>query len=574
VARVNLILRFCLCFSAPGLAQSHCPQTSSASGSNAATFGTNVTVVTVPVVVRGRDGRAIAGLTRDDFQIFDKGKRQIISSFSASENVAPGSNASPVAPAPNVRQDPLNAAESPMKAAARNTEKYVVYLFDDRDAAFPDLVAVREAASRHFKTIPANQHSSVQTFSGRTTLEFSSDKDQLDDTIKKLRIESGQGHDAGNPCPNVTYYLADLIVNAKDERALNAATRQTMQCVPADEGRARWMALSTARKVISIVGPEDTRVALGALRAAIRRLADMPGQRLIVLASPGFFPRTPDERSRLGEVLDLAARNNVIVSALDIRGVYATGHNDASQPIPSTSVEEQYYIQSALASGDVLEDLAHGTGGTLFHNNNDLTTGFARVASPPEVYYVLGFSPADLKADGSFHTLKIRAPNRKDAGIQARRGYFAPAMHSTMKKTPEEEIHDAVFSREELSEIPLDVAAQVSKSGSDSARLLVVAKVHAECLHFRKTDDRNRDILTIVYVLFDSAGNYVEGDAETVNLALRDETLALKAPITQESVFVMKPGNYVARVVVRDGGGKTMSAQSVVVSVRQPEPLP
>jgi hypothetical protein len=101
-----------------------------------------------------------------------------------------------------------------------------------------------------------------------------------------------------------------------------------------------------------------------------------------------------------------------------------------------------------------------------------------------------------------------------------------------------------------------------------------VAKVHAECLHFRKTDDRNRDILTIVYVLFDSAGNYVEGDAETVNLALRDETLALKAPITQESVFVMKPGNYVARVVVRDGGGKTMSAQSVVVSVRQPEPLP
>jgi VWFA-related protein len=530
--------------------------------------------VTVPVVVRGRDGRAIGGLTRDDFQIFDKGKRQIISSFSASENVAPASKAGPAAPPANDRQDPLPASDSPVRPASGNTEKYVIYLFDDRDAAFPDLVAVREAANRHFKTIPANQHSAVYTFSGRTTLQFTSDKDQLDNAIEKLRIQPGQGHDAGTPCPNVTYYLADLIVNAKDERALNAATRQTMQCVPADEGRARWMALSTARKVISIVGPEDTRVALGALRAAIRRLAEMPGQRLIVLASPGFFPRTQNERSMLGEVLDLAARNNVIVSALDIRGVYPTGHDDASRPIPSTSVEEQYYYQNALASGDVLEDLAHGTGGTLFRSNNDLTTGFARVASPPEFYYVLGFSPTDLKADGSFHTLKIRAPNRKGDGIQARRGYFAPEMLSTMKKTPEEEIHDAVFSHQELSEIPLDVAAQVSKSGGDSARLLVVAKVHAECLHFRKVDQRNRDTLTIVYVLFDSAGNYVEGNAKTVNLALRDETLALNAPITQESVFVMKPGTYVARVVVRDGGGKTMSAQSVVVSVRQPEPLP
>jgi len=245
-----------------------------------------------------------------------------------------------------------------------------------------------------------------------------------------------------------------------------------------------------------------------------------------------------------------------------------THHDDASQPIPSTSVEEQYYIQSALASGDVLEDLAHGTGGTLFHNNNDLTTGFARVTSAPEVYYVLGFSPADLKAGGSFHALKIRLPNRKGAGIQARSGYFAPAPLSATKKTPEEEIHDAVFSREELSGIPLAVAAQVSKSESESARLLVVAKVRAECLHFRKADGRNRDSLTIVYALFDDAGAYVEGNTKTVNLAMRDETIALDAAISQESAFVMKPGRYVARVVVHDDGGKAMSAQSVVVIVR------
>jgi VWFA-related protein len=565
VARGNLLLPFSLCVCTPAFSQRYCPETPK---SNAATFGTNVTVVTVPVVVRGRDGRAIAGLTREDFQIFDKGKRQIVSSFSATENAAPASKASPAANVQEVVPDP---PDSPAKAAAdrRHTERYVAYLFDDRDSAFPDLVAVRAAARRHLQTIPAGDHSAIYTFSGRTRLEFSSDKDQLDDAINKIQIQPGQGHDAGTPCPNVTYYLADLIVNAKEDQALDAATRQTMQCLNTDEAKARWIALSAARKVISLTGPEDTRVALSALRATIRRLAEMPGQRLIVLASPGFFPRTPDERIALGQVLDLAAQNNVIVSTLDIRGVHMTHHDDASQPIPSTTVEEQYYLQSALASGDVLEDLAHGTGGTLFHNNNDLATGFARVTSAPEVYYVLGFSPADLKADGSFHALKIRLPNRKGAAIQARNGYFAPSPLTTTKKTPEEEIHDAVFSREELSEIPLAVAAQVSKkSEGDSARLLVVAKVHAECLHFRKGDGRNRDSLTIVYALFDDAGAYVEGNAKTVNLAMRDETIALDAAISEESAFVMKPGTYVARVVVRDDGGKAMSAQSVIVIVR------
>ena len=40
-----------------------------------------VDLVTVPVVVRDRSGRSIGNLTRDDFEIFDKGKREPISAF-------------------------------------------------------------------------------------------------------------------------------------------------------------------------------------------------------------------------------------------------------------------------------------------------------------------------------------------------------------------------------------------------------------------------------------------------------------------------------------------------------------
>ncbi len=50
-----------------------------------ATFRSGVNLVLVPVVIRNKRGRALGGLTKDDFQIFDRGKRQAIVSFSASQ---------------------------------------------------------------------------------------------------------------------------------------------------------------------------------------------------------------------------------------------------------------------------------------------------------------------------------------------------------------------------------------------------------------------------------------------------------------------------------------------------------
>jgi VWFA-related protein len=82
----------------------------------------------------------------------------------------------------------------------------------------------------------------------------------------------------------------------------------------------------------------------------------------------------------------------------------------------------------ALAQSDVMAELAYGTGGTFFHNNNDVNEGFRRTADAPEYMYVLGFSPQKL--DGKFHKLKVTlsAEGKSVAGkltVQARQGYYA-----------------------------------------------------------------------------------------------------------------------------------------------------
>jgi len=383
----------------------------------------------------------------------------------------------------------------------------------------------------------------------------------------KLRLRPSMGHGAGAPCPNVSFYLADLIINRSDKQALEAVTRQTIECAHVTPDMAERMAEAAARREL-LIGEQNTRVSLDAIDRAVRVLAQMPGQRLIVLASPGFFAQTPGSIGGLAGVLDLAARSNVTISTLDTRGVDTTGLMEASRRSAMSSLEREYYQQSSRAAADVLADLAEGTGGTFFHNNNDLTLGFTRVASPPEISYVLGFSPGALKTNGSFHGLKIHLPNRNGVALQARKGYYAQKQASD-QDSAEAAIHDAVFSRGEMSDIPVDVATQVTKSGDGDASVMVATKVPVKWLHLHKLQGRNRDTLTVVSALFDQEGGYVTGTRKTVNLAMRDETLAHMDPgINVQSDFVMKPGTYLLRVVVRETAGEAMSTYNGTVTVR------
>ena len=52
--------------------------------------------------------------------------------------------------------------------------------------------------------------------------------------------------------------------------------------------------------------------------------------------------------------------------------------------------------------------------------------GFTQVAASPEFVYVLGFSPQNLKLDGTYHALKVKLANSRGFDLQARRGYYAP----------------------------------------------------------------------------------------------------------------------------------------------------
>ena len=129
----------------------------------------------------------------------------------------------------------------------------------------------------------------------------------------------------------------------------------------------------------------------------------------------------------------------------------------------------QLYYSSARAMGEVMAELAGGTGGTWFHDNNDLDEGFRRTADSPEVVYVLGFSPANLKFDGTYHSLKVSLKAGRQVTVQARRGYYDLKPRAMAPDDGMAGLRAALFSREESSDIPLEIETRISPAAARRA---------------------------------------------------------------------------------------------------------
>ncbi len=531
-----------------------------------AMFKARVNLVMVPVVVRDRQGKAVGSLKQEDFQLFDKGKPQFIARFSVEKAAGRLHTAGTAAPAPS----PDKPSED--KPAADLPDRFIAYLFDDVHMKFGDLARARDAAGRHIDSaLRTTDRAAIYMTSGQTAQDFTDDRALLHAALAKLRMRPVTGQGSRN-CPNMTYYMADQIVNRNDPTVLDAAAQDVISCQRLASNQyqmAQQIAQQAARQELAL-GDHETRLAMGVIKELVRRMAAMPGQRTIILVSSGFVT-LPEHSTEKTEILDRAIRSSVLINSLDARGLYTDMPDIARQTsnVITEPILQQMERAASRAQADVMAELAAGTGATFVQNSNDLDAGFARLASAPEYYYLLSFSPQNLKMDGSFHALKVILKNVKGVNIGARTGYYAPRHLENAIETARREIEEALFSREEMSDIPVEIHTQFFKSGDNAARVSLIVKVQVNHLKFRKEADRNCDELTVVAGLFDRNGVYAAGTQKKIEMRLKDETLEkrLDGGLTIRSSFDVKPGTYSIRLVVRDVEGQLMSARNGAVEI-------
>jgi VWFA-related protein len=163
---------------------------------------------------------------------------------------------------------------------------------------------------------------------------------------------------------------------------------------------------------------------LGVLQRCLDSLSGSSGRKAVVLVSEGF--QFDSSLTGFREVVQASFRANAAVYFLDARGLEA---GTTYQGVEfGAALDPQDLSAAAFESMDAADGAEHvalDSGGLVVRNTNDLTAGFREIAEEASVYYLLGYTPSNDRADGKFRRIEVKLA-RKGLKARARKGYFAP----------------------------------------------------------------------------------------------------------------------------------------------------
>ena len=194
-----------------------------------------------------------------------------------------------------------------------------------------------------------------------------------------------------------------------------------------------------------------------------------------------------------------------------------------------------------------------------------MTEGLRRIASPPEFIYQLGFSPEDLKENGKYHQLSVKIVGAKNLSVSSRRGYFAPDHRPGSKQVGDAELDDALYSQAEIHDLPIQIQTQTIRGDKPTAKLNVLTLVDLDALPHRQANGKNTNELRIVAAVFDRNGKYLGAINRKVAVHWSDDDAGIQTATTFS--FLLDPGPYLVRMVVRDSESQRLSAQAAIVEI-------
>jgi VWFA-related protein len=540
-------------------------------------FAVGTQVVRIDVVVTDDHGQPVAGLTRDDFAIFEDKHPQEIANFEAYE----GGRSSSVPKRPEAAA-PVSGGQ--MEGYRR---RFVVFAVDDLHIDPGDLSAAKGAMRRFVEEqLQPEDEVAVVALSGALGLfqDFSDDPALLWQAISRVTPKIPRTDWTGPP--QITEYQAELIERG-DPTALYMAVQEILRTEPpgADPEAAQRQAIRRAR-AIRAESSHLVRVTLETLDGVARGLAELPGRKVIVLVSDGFPMGLGTANSQVFDVrriTDAATRAGVVIYSLDARGLVATppGGDASDRGVPALTapgVKEAMARDSEESVREGMNGLAEDTGGFLVYNMNDAGAGLDRILRDTETCYLLAYQPTNTRQDGRFRRIEVRLPGRHGLQVRTRRGYFAPdERKADTAPSPAEagrraadQLRDALASLYPRSDIPVRLSADFVSLGGAGPQVVISGNVDLTAVRFERVENRYQAALDLVGAVYDDKGlPFVDLEPQRVSLRLTpaDYEQAQKEGLKYEKVLSVQPGSYEVRLAVRQGGTGRLGSASQRIDV-------
>jgi VWFA-related protein len=526
------------------------------------TFGTEITLISIPVFVTDKEGRTVSGLTAQDFEVEDGGKPAPIQGFLA------------------ISGD--GAVEIPRNAAAASTllssRRQFVLLFDLALSRAVNIERSRTAARKFLENQigPRDLVSVVvATPQGmKTLLGLSPDRTQVVGAINAV----GRGDVARNRDPLGIMFDAGL-----DSSLVVSSEAQGKDAMVADASRQQ--ALLLMRQQRQAYAQQITQF-LGGLQGLARQLDAIRGRKNIILFSEGFDTTIisgaegneksqastavttgalweVDGDSYFGSATGQNALSNLFAS---MRGSDVVVHSIDLGSAGADTMELSSQEGSAFKSStlDSLAVFASNTGGRFMKGVSDLGAALNDIANATRDYYVIAFSPTSSEV-GKLRKLKVKV-KRSGLNVNHRPAYLVP---DPKKPDPmRQALQGAEIIAKGLSggSILLSAYALPYRSPELGIGLPIVIQIPAAALG--EALKRKQIALELFGYLLDDKGQVRDFFAATPSL----DPAALGARLKDNGLqvlttFAAAPGNFEVRLLVRDPESSRFGALRIPVVI-------
>jgi VWFA-related protein len=496
-----------------------------------------------------KDGKLVSNLTAEDFEIFEDGKKQTITSFSRISNLPTTSSA---VTGPAERDKSLPAA--PLKRD--DPHRTLAIVVDDLGLSFESMSRVRSQLRKFVdeQVQPYDLVAIIRTGTQRGALQqFTNDKRLLNRAVDQLRW---------NPC-----------------------NRTGVAVLPPTQ---RILELGTSEQVCGAFSFFESMKALGLI---IDGMAELAGRKSLMILSDSlpaetqdspFFnidPNSPfnDATNRviaLRRIAERAIRASVVIYSIDTQGLQTTGVTAADRFSGNVRQVGQQMNALIAARSRVLQDrraggemMARQTGGYQIRNSNDFK--FERILEEQSGYYLIGYRPTEETFNKKFHRITAKV-KRSGMTLRTRYGFHGYSEEDVVKK-PQSRTNLALMSPFGSQDINLEFTAFFANDRVAGSVIRSFLYLNANDLTFVKTtNDKHEAKIELHGVIFGDNGLIADQITHTgvVSLPEQDYQRALREGIRiRFDMPAKRPGAYQMRVAARDVVSARIGSAGQVVAV-------
>jgi VWFA-related protein len=546
--------------------------------------------VIVDTIVVDKKNRAVSDLNADDFEVYEDGVKQKITSFRFESN--------------------SEAAESSSAKANRaasgelRTPNLVSLVFDAQTTRDGALRARRAALDYIDSGMGPNDYVAVFGIDlGLMILSpYTNDKVGIKQAIEAFTSRESKKYLAvANEVREKLEGLVEPLSNGQRLALIDStADIDTLFQPPSQLGedvKTDPSGFSSYQLMLSAINLTGLRVlrtferyereyqgwrSVGALLAIISGQKSVrAGRKTLMLFSEGFAV-SPSVQQQYLSVISAANKSGVTIYSFDIAGLRIINPNEQMmQEREAAAAARIRNPNPELVSGGVssigrseeiarlntvttLDEISEETGGYAVKNTNDLTEGLKRILDELGNHYVMTYMPTNQSNKGEFRRITVKLNRPGDFRIRSRRGYYALR---SLDESP-------VLAHE----IPLLERA-------NAASLVRDFPLYAQALHFRGTSAAR---VVALYVEFPVSALKFETDQKAKTFTSRFALLALvknssneivrklgqefvlKGPLPQleeikkrpqiyHRLILLPPGSYTLEAIARDSSTEKAS---------------